>query len=103
MVKVNTLTMLKKTAKSSNYKLYEVQDVFEHLIAHIQNELIAGNEVKLNGLGTIASKKYKPRTIALGGRPAITVYNATGLALRMDESLRRQMKENTNEEGSTEQ
>lgn len=103
MVKVNTLTVLKKTAKSSNYKLYEVQDVFEHLIAHIQNELIAGNEVKINGLGTIATKKYKPRTISLGGRPAITVYNAAGLALRMDESLRRQMKESTNEESSTEQ
>ena len=46
MVKVNTATMLKKVAKSSNYKPYEVQDIFEHLIAHIQLELLAGNEVK---------------------------------------------------------
>lgn len=102
MVKINTITLLKKTAESSNYKLYEVKDVFEHLIAHIQNELMAGNEIKLNGLGTIANKKFKPRMMALGGRPKIMVYNSAGLALRMDESLRRLIKENLNEKRSEE-
>ena len=97
MVKVNTATMLKKVAKSSNYKPYEVQDVFEHLIAHIQLELMAGNEVKLNGLGTLSQRKYKPRSISLSGRPAVMVYNATGLAIRMDESFRRRIKENLSE------
>lgn len=102
MVKVNTATMLKKVVKTSGYKLYEVQDVFEHLIAHIQLELLAGNEIKLNGLGTIARKKFKPRLVTIVGREPVMVYNATGLAIRMDESFRRQFKENTNEEGSTE-
>lgn len=101
MVKVNTATMLKKVAKSSGYKPYEIQDVFEHLIAHIQNELIAGNEIKLNGLGTIGRKNYKPRLVALANREPIMVYNATGLAIRMDESFRRQLKESL-DEGSTE-
>lgn len=103
MVKVNTATMLKKVAKSSNYKPYEVQDIFEHLIAHIQLELLAGNEVKLNGLGTLSRKKFKPRLVTIVGREPVMVYNATGLAIRMDESFRRQFKESTNEEGNTEQ
>jgi nucleoid DNA-binding protein len=103
MVKVNTATMLKKVAKSSKYKPYEVQDIFEHLIAHIQLELLAGNEVKLNGLGTLAQKKFKPRMVALAGREPVMVYNATGLAIRMDESFRRLFKENPDAEGNTEQ
>lgn len=100
MVKVNTATMLKKVAKSSNYKPYEVQDIYEHLIAHIQLELLAGNEVKLNGLGTLGRKNYKPRMVALAGREPVMVYNATGLAIRMDESFRRQFKENTDEDST---
>lgn len=101
MVKVNTATMLKKVAKSSNYKPYEVQDIYEHLIAHIQLELLAGNEVKLNGLGTLGKKNYKPRMVELAGREPIMVYNATGLAIRMDESFRRLFKERLDEESST--
>ena len=95
--------MLKKVAKSSNYKPYEVQDIYEHLIAHIQLELLAGNEVKLNGLGTLGKKNYKPRMVELAGREPIMVYNATGLAIRMDESFRRLFKEKPDEESSTKQ
>ena len=90
-------------AKTSGYKPYEVEDVFEHLIANIQLVLLNGDEIKLNGLGTIANKKYKPRLVEIKGREPVMVYNATGLAIRMDESFRRQFKENGNEKGSSEQ
>jgi nucleoid DNA-binding protein len=102
MVKVNTKTLLKKVAKTSGYKPYEVEDIFEHLIANIQLILVDGDEIKLNGLGTISTKKYKPRIVEIKGREPVMVYNMAGLSLRVDESFRRTLKE-SNEESLREQ
>jgi hypothetical protein len=62
MTKKTTITnkqLITSVAKSCKYYTYEVEDVFEHLIKVLQQELAKGNSVRLTGLGKLKMQKLK--------------------------------------------
>ncbi len=58
--------LLRLIAKSSDYNLYEVEDIMNHFVAHVQQLLRKGEIVKVSGLGVFKSSTIKPRTMPMG-------------------------------------
>ncbi len=90
---VNTKQLIKMVAESTDYHVYEVQDVISHLVAHMQNLLGENKSIKLNGIGTISRKNYKPREVKFEGKAPVMVYNQVGLAIKMDFTMKNFLKD----------
>ena len=98
---INTKQLIKMTAESTDYHVYEVEDVISHLVAHIQNLLGENKSIKLNGIGTISRKTYKPREIKFDGQAPVMVYNQVGLAIKMDFTMKNFLKDTIDANKST--
>jgi nucleoid DNA-binding protein len=85
--------LIRMVAESSKYHLYEVEDVLLHAIAHMQQSVSKGKSVKLNGLGVISRKLYKPTLVSLGTRPPFMVYNSVGMSIKPDSTMKKLLKE----------
>lgn len=91
---INLKELIRMVADSSKYHIYEVEDVLQHTIAHIQESVSKGKIIKLNGLGVISRKLYKPTLVSLGGRPPVMVYNSVGMSIRPDYTMKQILKAN---------
>lgn len=91
---------MQKTIESSKYHKYEVEDIVLHFLAHIQEALRQGTAVKLNGIGTIDRKLYKPLHVTVAGQDKM-VYNSVGLSIKKDSEMTRLLKEYLDATGST--
>lgn len=99
---VKTKELVRLVSNSSKYRIYEVEDVLSHLVAHIQNLLGEGKSVKLNGIGTISRKYFKPRVFKMHGQQPVMVYNQVSLTIKLDFTMKNFLKgtcnaDNTNE------
>jgi nucleoid DNA-binding protein len=90
---VKTKDLIRMVADSTDYHVYEVEDVISHLVAHMQNLLAENKSIKLNGIGTISRRKYKPREIKFEGREPVMVYNQVGIAIKMDFTMKNFLKD----------
>jgi nucleoid DNA-binding protein len=93
---VKTKELIKMVSQSSGYHLYEVQDVVNHLLAHMQMLLQEQKPVKLDGIGGIRVKKFAPRQMIVPstGERLILINDFT-LAIRADPQMKRLLKEVT--------
>jgi len=89
---VKTKELIRLVSKSTKYHIYEVEDVLSHLVAHIQNILGEGKSVKLNGIGTISRKYFKPRVFKMQGQEPVMVYNQVSLTIKLDFTMRNFLK-----------
>ncbi len=97
--KLRTKELIQKTAASSKYFKYEVEDIVMHFIAHIQKSLADGVPVKIDGVGSISRKLYKPRNVKFDNVEKM-VYNSVGLSIKADADMRKNLKEKLNAEES---
>lgn len=58
--------LLKATADSSGYHLYQVEDIVKHFVAHTQLAIMKGTKVKIDGLGYLTMHETKGRTFVSG-------------------------------------
>ncbi len=89
---VKTKELIRLVSNSTKYRLYEVEDVVSHLIAHMQNLLGEGKSVKLSGIGTISRKYFKPRVFNMHGRQPVMVYNQVSLTIKLDSTMKNFLK-----------
>ena len=53
--------LMRRVAKEANLFLYQSQDAIEALTNIIEEEIVAGNSVRLNHFGTFDSQEYAPK------------------------------------------
>lgn len=88
MAVVKTKQLVNIVANTTKYHKYEVEDIMAHLIAHMQAILAGGDSVKLSGIGTLSVKTFKPRLITFEGQAPKMSYNAVGMSVKIDETMR---------------
>ncbi len=91
--------LIRKVSSTSGYHIYEVEDVLNHFIGHIQHLLAEGNDVKISGIGTISVTTMKDVTRVLNDEEIC--YDAYRLSISMDVPMRRFMQENAGGKSST--
>ena len=95
--RLNTSDLIRRIAKSSGYNIYEVEDVIEHMLAHIQKHLRenAEGQIALAGVGVIHHVMKKPRTFYSGLAKAVkTYYNPSHqLSFKLSKELTKMLKE----------
>ena len=88
----NLKQLIRKTSASSDYYLYEVEDVVKHFIAHVQEELKTNGTVKIDGIGVIKKVDLKIKNYAQSNSEnKDQVYNAVKLYITIDEAMRRNL------------
>ena len=80
-------------SSSTKYHVYEVEDVLLHAIAHIQNVVASGVSIKLNGIGTLSRKDFKPRLVNFEGQAPVMVYNVVGMSIKLDDTMKQILKD----------
>lgn len=90
---LSTKELIRMVASSSKYHVYEVEDVLAHAIAHIQNVVAEGRGVKLNGIGTLNRKYFKPMFVNFEGQAPVMVYNVVGMSVKLDDTMKQLLKE----------
>jgi nucleoid DNA-binding protein len=88
MAVVRTKQLINIVANTTKYHKYEVEDIMAHLIEHMQIILAGGDSVKLSGIGTLSVKTFKPRLITFEGQAPKMSYNAVGMSIKLDETMR---------------
>jgi len=92
-----TKELVRQTSKSSGYYIYEVEDVIEHFIAHVQNELRDKGIVKIDGIGVIKRTDLKVKSFyKIKDEVRDSEYNAVKLSIKTDEAMRKTLKEKSN-------
>ena len=96
---VSTMELMKLTSESSKYHLYEVEDVINHMIAHMQILLERDGSIKIDGIGTISIRKSKPREFysAIYKRSKL-VYTTHALTIKADAEMKRLLRRATDEQ-----
>lgn len=85
----STIELVKMISKSSGYYQYEVEDILNHLIAHIQISLYNNVPIRIDGIGKISRKDVKPRNFYSGITKQMTyVETAPTLSIKPDITMR---------------
>lgn len=93
--RLTTKELMKMTAKSSKYHLYEVEDVVGHMLKHLQTLVAEGKHVHLKGIGTVSRVVRKPlRILDVRSKQIKIVPNVNKVSVRMDEPMREAMRKN---------
>jgi hypothetical protein len=82
---------VKEIAESCMYQTYEVEDVMRHFSIVLQRLLLEGNEVKIDGIGTIRLHLCKPKLVKLNNEVA-EYYPWYNLTIRKDTWFRDEIK-----------
>ena len=70
--------------------MYEVKDVLDHMIGHMQIMLMNGQDVKLSGIGTIRCSEMFVKNTLNGEKVEYTTHR---LSIIADTPMKRYMKE----------
>lgn len=95
----NYKQMLKNIAYTSKYHIYEVEDVLQHFMFHIQEMLARGIPVKLPGVGTIKIQKMHVKKFLDGENLCYTTHR---LSIPLDNQMKSFLKEKLNATKPTE-
>lgn len=100
--KTTASQLIRMTAKTSKYNLYEVQDIVNHFLGHIQAIFAKKmyQEVQLDGIGTLKHVVKKPRVFFSGlMQKEMGGYNPSHMiALAMSDEMLRLLRESHNEQ-----
>lgn len=93
---ISTIKLMNLVAKSSGYHLYEVEDIVNHLVAHLQILILKDKPVKIDGLGTIKMRHNPPRSFysPLSKRTEF-VYTRNGLSISADKEMGQLLRDST--------
>lgn len=93
----NHATLRDKIVESSGYYKYEVEDILNHLIAHIQKDLSQGIAVKVDGLGWFSRRFSKPRKFLDLSGVYRKSFTSPSVTLKPDGYLKTAMKKTFND------
>lgn len=94
----NYKQLIRNISHTSKYHVYEVEDVMQHLIFHMQEMLAKGIPVKLPGVGTIKIQQMHVKRF-LNGEDMC--YTAHRLSIPLDAQMKSFLKEKLNAADST--
>lgn len=85
---------VKEIANSCMYEPYEVEDVMRHFSIVLQRLLLEGNEVQIEGLGTVRLHKCKPKLVLFDkNKPEYRPWYR--ISIRKDHWFKEEIKYNT--------
>lgn len=85
--------LIKLIAESSRYHKYEIEDILNHMIGHVQVILGRGETVKIDGIGTLKPTKYLLSTQdGFSGNPTKMLYNAVKISVKIDPEMKRNLE-----------
>lgn len=88
--RLNHRQLVQKICKTSGYHEYEVKDILNHLVGHIQLFFSDEGEVKIFGLGVIRCAKMKVKNTLRGKKVEYTTHR---LSISADIPMKRYLKE----------